>query len=97
MSVIDVLYDLRDTSISFCGVACALLGSRQDELKLLRVVDGVEHRQDRTSGVPKNVLHVVSQHHLVKDLSSRHAHKRVVMLWLSLLRLAFQGLKRGSC
>ena len=97
MSVIDVLYDLRDTSISLCGVACALLGSRQDKLKLLRVVDGIEHWQDRTAGVAKDVLHVVSQHHLVKDLTSGHAHKRVVMLWLGLLRLALQGLKWSSC
>jgi hypothetical protein len=92
--------NLRDTGIALCGMSCSLLGSGEDELKLLRVVNGIKDGQDGSSWVSKDMLHVVAQHHLVEDLASRHTHKRVVMCWLCCrwsLLLAFQRVKLWCC
>ena len=76
--------DLRDTSISLGSMASTLLCAGEDKVKLLRVVDGIEHGQDGTAGVSKDVLHAVAEHHLVEDLATGHAHERVVVVWLDI-------------
>lgn len=65
-------------------MASTLLGAGEDKLKLLRVVDGIEHGQDSTTRVSKDVLDAVAEHHLMEDLTTGHAHERVVVVWLDI-------------
>lgn len=65
-------------------MSSTLLSTGEDKLKLLRVVDGIEHGQDGTAGVSKDVLDAVAKHHLVEDLTTGHAHERVVVVWLDI-------------
>ena len=45
--------------------------ARQDEVEMLRVVDGVEHGQNGPSRVAKDLLDIVSEHHFMEDLAPR--------------------------
>lgn len=47
-----------------------LFMTREDKVEIGRIVDGVKDGKDGTSGVTKDVLDVVSEHHLVEDLST---------------------------
>jgi len=51
-------------------VAGTLFVSRQDKIEVFRVVDGVKDGKDGASGVAENMLHTVSEHHLMKDLAA---------------------------
>ncbi|KAI3481425.1 hypothetical protein L1887_56127 [Cichorium endivia] len=68
----------RDTRVALGHVASAVLATREHKVKVLGVVDGVEDGEDGTSGVAKNVLDVVPEHHLVEDGASGHADERLV-------------------
>jgi len=68
----------------------------QNEVKVLRLVNGVKDGQNGAARVSDcdmvrsashvqttrrtNVLDILAEHHLVEDLAARHAHKRVVHL-----------------
>ena len=53
----------------------ALLMFWQNESKVLRVVNGVEHGQDRTTWISKDMLDALSEHHLMENLSSTESDK----------------------
>ena len=62
-----------NSSVSFGHVPSALLVAGKDKVEVLRVVDGVEDGENRSSWVPKDLVDFVSEHHFVEDLSSGEA------------------------
>ena len=42
----------------------------ENEVEVGRVVDGIEDRENGTARIAKDVLDVVSEHHLVEDLTT---------------------------
>lgn len=61
------------SSVSFSHVTCTLFVSGKDKVEVGRVVNSVKDGQDGSSGVTKDLLDIVSEHHLLEDLSSRHS------------------------
>lgn len=55
-----------------------LLVAREDEVKVRRVVDGVEDGENGAARVAKNMLDVVPQHHLVEDFPTAKTDERMV-------------------
>jgi hypothetical protein len=85
------------TGVTLGHVSSTLLVSGKNELKVLRVVDGIKNRENSSSrvsnclrmshisniwswGIRTDVLHVMSQHHLVEDLSSGHSNHAIIAL-----------------
>lgn len=92
----------RGSSVALGHVAGTLLVSREHKVEVLRVVNGVKDGENGSTGVTEDSVDVVSQHHLVEDLSSRHSDEGLVHVSvgsLSLLedrRLANGALEVGS-
>ena len=59
-------------------MTCALFMSRNDEVEVSRVVDGVEDGKDSTSWVAKDLFYAVAEHHFMENLTARKADKRVI-------------------
>jgi len=57
---------------------CTLLVAREDEVEVGRIVDGVEHGEDRTARVSEHLLDPMAEHHLVEDLASGETDEGVV-------------------
>jgi hypothetical protein len=54
-------------------VTGALFVAGEDEIKVGRVIDGVEDGEDGTAGITENLLDVVTEHHLMEDLATGQA------------------------
>lgn len=89
-----------DASVSLGHVSSALLVTGEDKVKVGRVVDGVKNGEDRSSGVAKDLVDLVTEHHLVKDLSAREADEGGVKLFAGRIaserRGGGSGGRRGS-
>ena len=68
----------RDAGVALCHVSCALLMPREDEVELGGVVNRIENGENCSPRVPENMLDAVADHHLVEDLSARHADEGMV-------------------
>jgi len=55
-----------------------LFVSREDKVKVGRLVNGVEDGEDGTAGVAKNMFYAMSEHHFVEDLAAREADEGVI-------------------
>jgi hypothetical protein len=51
-------------------MASTLLMARKNEVEMLGVMNGIENWKNSTSRVTKNMLHPVTKHHLVEDLTA---------------------------
>ena len=56
-------------------MTCTLFMTREHEVEMLGVVNGVEHGKNGTPWVTKDVLYAMAKHHLVEYLSPRHANE----------------------
>ena len=55
--------------------------SRENHLEVLGFVDGIEHGQDGTTGITKDMFDAVTKHHLMEDLSARHPDEIIRERW----------------
>ena len=68
--------------ITLGHVACTLFVSRENELEVGRVVEWRRRRVRCTTGVSKDVLDALPEHHLVEDLAAGLADERAVEVLL---------------
>ncbi len=59
-------------------MASALLVTRQNEVEVGGLVDGIEHGEDGAAWVSEDLLDAMAQHHLVEDLATRKTDEGMV-------------------
>lgn len=65
----------RNASVAFRHVASTLLVSWKNEIEVRGVIDGVKDRKNGAAGITKDLLYVVTKHHLLEDLATGETDK----------------------
>lgn len=70
----------RSTGVTLSHMTSTLFMAGEDEIEVRGVVDGIEDGENGTARIAEDVLNVVSEHHLVEDLTTgladETAHKQ---------------------